>query len=271
MNEREKFLFDLNGYIVLENALTSGEVRACNEAIDHNPQHISEEPSLVKGAGALTGPHVRGDLNGMLTWPKPWCTPFRDLLAHPRITPYLVELLRDGFRLDHVYGIVMSKGAEGLELHHDGTSDDLTSFYQFHNGRMRCGLTVVTWILTDCGPGDGGFMCIPGSHKSNYAVPEDVRHLEADLWVVKQVEASAGSVLIFTEALAHGTMPWKADHQRRAVLYKYSPAPLSWDRRYLPEGAEDILADLTPEQRAVLEPPYHPYLERPKAAGTPAP
>ena len=265
MNEREKFLFDLNGYVVLEDVLSPEEVRACNEAIDHNTGYLSQTPTLVKEAAALAGTHVREDLTGMLTWPKPWCTPFRDLLAHPRITSYLVELLRDGFRLDHVYGIVMSKGAEGLPLHHDGTSDDLTSFFQFHNGRMRCGLTVVTWNLTDCGPGDGGFICIPGSHKSNYSVPEDIKVLESDMGIVKQVEASAGSVVIFTEALAHGTMPWKAEHQRRSILYKYSPAPLSWDRRHLPEGSEDILEELTPEQRAVLEPPYHPVLVRPKA------
>ena len=267
MNQRERFLFDLNGYLVLEDVLTAEEIRACNEAIDRNPEHVVEKPSLVEGTGALSGSGVRGDIVDVLTWPQPWCRPFRDLLAHPRVVPYLVELLRDGFRLDHLYGILMNKGSEGLQLHHDGTMDDLLSFYQFHAGRMRCGLTVVSWNLTDCGPGDGGFMCIPGSHKSNYPVPDDVRVLEADAGIVKQIEAKAGSVIIFTEGLVHGTMPWSAEHQRRAILYKYSPAPMSWDRQHLPQGTEGILDELSPEQRSVLEPPYSSYLKRPGLAG----
>ncbi len=264
MNDHEKFFFDLNGYLVVEDVLTDEDLAACNEAIDRNADRITEEESHLRGHAALTGTRVRGDIWDILTWPGPWCQPFRDLLAHPRILPYLTELLREGLRLDHVYGIVMTKGAEGLQLHGGGTKDDLTAFYQFHNGRMRCGLTVVSWALTDCGPGDGGLMCIPGSHKSNYPVPEDLVGLEQDIGVVRQVEAKAGSAIIFTEALAHGTLPWTADHERRSVLYKYSPAPLSWERRHLPDGVGDILDELTPNQRALLEPPYHGYLKRPK-------
>ena len=34
MNEDERYFFDLNGYLVVENALTKEELAACNEAID---------------------------------------------------------------------------------------------------------------------------------------------------------------------------------------------------------------------------------------------
>ena len=268
MNDYEKYLFDLNGYLVVEDALTPEEVRACNEAIDRNPDRIqvrSGELSLSGGSSVLRGEHGRGDIGGMLAWPKPWGQPFRDLLAHPRIVPYLRELLRDGFRLDHVYGISMRAGAEGHVLHGGGTVDDLTSFYQFHNGRMRCGLTVVSWMLTDCGPGEGGFACIPGSHKSNYPTPRDVARLETDLGCVRHVPARAGSAVIFTEALAHGTLPWRAAHERRSMLYKYSPGPLTYAKTHLPAGVAEVLDEFTPEQRAVLEPPYRP--NRPKIPG----
>ena len=251
MNEHEKFFFDVNGYLVVEELLTPEEVRACNDAIDHQSELIRERPeeeSLAGGSKVLRGDRRRGDLAGMLTWPKPWCQPFRDLLAHPGIVPYLLELLRDGFRLDHLYGIVMRRGAEGFVLHGGGTADDLTGFYQFHDGNMRCGLTVVAWTLTDCGPGDGGFACIPGSHKANYPTPRDVALLENDIGVVKQVEAKAGSAIIFTEALTHGTVPWTAEHERRAILYKYSPGTLSWARDHLPQGVEDILEELSPNR-----------------------
>ena len=129
----------------------------------------------------------------MHTWPHPWCEPFRSLLAHPVILPRLNEILGEGCRLDHLYGIVMRKGTEGHVLHGAGTSNDLTHFYRFHNGHMRCGLTVVSWILTDCGPGDGGFACIPGSHKSKYDMPPDVRTFEDDLGVVEKPNVKAAT------------------------------------------------------------------------------
>ena len=265
MNDDEKYFFDLNGYIVLEDTLTAEQVAACNAAIDHNRDRLTDFPSrapyleglgLARGSKALAGEKLRLDFTGMLAWPKPWCDPFRHLLDHPSIVPHLVEILRDGFRLDHLYGIVMREGTEGHRLHGGGTVDDFTSFYQFHNGHMRNGLSVVSWILTDCGPGDGGFACIPGSHKANYRCPPDVALLDTDIGMVRQVEAKAGSAVLFTEALTHGTLPWKADHERRSILYKYSPGTLSYSKRYVPPGVEDVLDEFTPEQRAVLEPPY---------------
>ncbi len=261
MDENEKYFFDLNGYLVVENAITPEEIKKLNEAIDNNTDRInirSQENSLSGTSKTLKGKQGRGDLGGMLTWPKPWCQPFRDLLAHPKIVPYMLELLRDGYRLDHLYGIVMEKGAEGHVLHGGGTADDFTHFYQFHNGRMRCGLTVVSWVLTDCNLGDGGFACIPGSHKSNYRTPREVALLDKNINVVQQISAKAGSAIIFTEALTHGTMPWTADHERRSMLYKYSPGPLTYAARYLPAGVEDVLNEFSPSQRALLEPPYRP-------------
>ena len=269
MNDEERYFFDLNGYLVVENALSSAEVAACNKAIDRNVDRIRErsgEQSLSGKSRTLKGEQGRGDLGDMLTWSKPWCQPFRDLLAHPGIVPYLNELLREGFRLDHLYGIIMRKGTEGHVLHGGGTTDDLTHFYQFHNGKMRCGLTVVSWILTDCGPGDGGFACIPGSHKSNYPTPRGVALLDRNIGVVRQVEAKAGSAVIFTEALTHGTMPWTAEHQRRSILFKYAPGPLTYSRVHVPEGVESVLDEFTPQQRAVLEPPYR--TQRPTLAAS---
>ena len=87
MNEHEKYLFDLNGYIVVENVLTPDEVALCNEAIDHHSESIRErvgELSLSGGSDALEGITGRGDLGGMLGWEKPWCEPFRRYACPPQ-------------------------------------------------------------------------------------------------------------------------------------------------------------------------------------------
>ena len=42
----------------------------------------------------------------MLAWEKPWCEPFRNLLVHPNVKPYLEEALGKKYRLDHGPGLI---------------------------------------------------------------------------------------------------------------------------------------------------------------------
>src|SRR5947208_12755955 len=135
----------------------------------------------------------------------------------------------------------MKPGAEGHVLYGGGANDEMPHFYRCQGGRIRCGLTVVSWALTDANEGDGGFACIPGSHKANFPMPREVARLETDVRVARQVVHRAGSAVIFTETLAHGTLPWRAPYERRSILYKYSPGALSYSRRYVPEGLSDHL------------------------------
>lgn len=258
MDEYERYFFDLNGYLVVEDVLNKSEIDALNQAIDNNTDLIERNNPEIEVSDTLKGDSVRTDLEGMLMWPKPWSQPFRDLMNHPKISPYLNELLGEKYLLDHLYGILMSSGNQGLKLHGGGGEDtdfaETQFFYRYHNGRMRNGLTVVTFALADELLGDGGFMVVPGSHKSNMPMPNDVTTLDRDMGIVKEVEIKAGSAIIFTEALSHGTMPWKASHQRRAILYKYTSGTLHMAQSYLPEGVEEVLDEFTPEQRAMMNP-----------------
>jgi ectoine hydroxylase-related dioxygenase (phytanoyl-CoA dioxygenase family) len=38
-----------------------------------------------------------------------------------------------------------------------------------------------------------------------------------------KVNAKKGDCVIFSEATTHGTLRWDGQHQRRALLYKFSP------------------------------------------------
>lgn len=267
MNDTQKYLFDLQGFLVVEGVLSKAEVAAANEAIDRHADGIVErvgEASLSSDSKTMQGETGRGDLGGLLSWEKPWCDPFRAMLAHPQITPYLNQLLGKGWRLDHNAGLIsMRKGAEGHLLHgSSGPAFDRHQYYIFKDGQMHNGLTVVAWQLADVNPGDGGLALIPGSHKGNYACPQPIRKWEAHQDVVKQVTCKAGDVVIFTEAVTHGTIPWSADHDRRSVLFRMSPGNLAYAKGYNP-WPESMLEGLTPQQRAVLEPPYHQRLQRP--------
>lgn len=54
MNEHEKYLFDLNGYLVVENVLTPDEVALCNEAIDRHADDIRERVGELSLSGVPT-------------------------------------------------------------------------------------------------------------------------------------------------------------------------------------------------------------------------
>ena len=90
------------------------------------------------------------------------------------------------------------------------------------------GLTVVAFQLVDVNEGDGGLGVVPGTHKSNVKSPESLRQHERYQEFVKQITCKAGDAIIFTEALTHGTLAWKAPYQRRAVLFRYAPANMAY-------------------------------------------
>ena len=240
MSDEELYLFDLRGYLVIEGVLSAAEVAELNRLLD--AQQLPPPAESVKSQR----------FGGFLFWDEP----FRTLLDHPRILPYLEVLLGDGFRLDHYYGIHMATDTGGLRLHGGGTPYEPEEYYVFRD-RMYNGLSVVTWALTDAPPEQGGSGCIPGSHKANYPCPPDIRRFERDPGCVIQVPMRAGDVVVFTEALTHGTHPWTAPHERRSLLFKYSPKHLAWGHHDQPWRAE--LRDLlTERQRRLLEPPYIP-------------
>ena len=257
MTETEKYLFDVHGYLVIKGALSPAEVVAANAAIDHHAAKIQIRPNdLAHGSKTLEGKTGRGDLSGMLTWEKPHCEVFRQMVVHPNIAPYLEELLGPGFRLEGLGIITMEEGAEGFWFHEGGTPYDRSRFYHYHNGRMYCGMTNVAVQLTDVSPGEGGFACLPGSHKANYPCPGEIRLYEAHQERFAQIPAKAGDAILFAECLMHGALPWEGKHQRRSVINRYNSGVVA-------EGLmgtytqPPFYADLTEAQQAVISAPRY--------------
>lgn len=241
MTEEERYMFDVWGYLVVEHAIPSETLREMNAWID--AQEAQDSNWQKQYASILQ-----------------WGPPFLALLDNPRVLPYLVELLGPELRLDHDYPIFSHAGAPPLHLHGGGTPYDPAQYYHCYRGQMYNGLTVASYALADIPPGAGGFCCIPGSHKANFPCPRPLQNMEKESPLVQQVPMKAGDCILFTEALTHGTLPWKASHQRRNLFFKYSPKHLTWANIYyfLPEahrGIAELEPLLTPTQRALLAPP----------------
>lgn len=231
MTPEERYRFDIQGFLVRRHVLSPGDIEALNVAVD------------VLGPPEPGGELMSQRFSNHLTAARR----FRDLLDHDGIFDIIVELCGRSARLDHAYGIIMRPGTSGLGLHGGGTPFDPAQYYSVHGGDIRTGLVAVQWALVDHVAGQGGFLCVPGSHKANFPTPP---RLDSDMMV--EVPLQAGDVVIFTEALTHGTATWRGSQQRRTLLYKYSPGNSAWSHEVWPG---ELIEASTPRQRLLLQPP----------------
>lgn len=229
MTEAEKYEFDLNGVIVYRNVLAPDLVRKMNKIID--AKYKSEFPWTIE--------FIEDDP----------C--FMELMENPLTIRILRVMLGDWFRLDHTYGLQMKAGVTPPMDNLHGGPRWCQGEHQYHwvHGKMYNGLVVVMYAMEDVNEGDGGLICVPGSHKGNVSSyrPPVTSHL------VKNPALKAGDMLIFTEALIHGTRQWTSPNRRRSLFYKYSPGYSCWAA---PDAMQTLLPRATSEmQKALLRVP----------------
>ena len=91
MTGEEKFSFDLEGYLIIKNVLSADEVAEMNE--------IADRVFPPEGDDTRYRRTSRVSL---------WGKPFKKLIDHPKVLPYLIELMGPKVRLDHDYCIFMN-------------------------------------------------------------------------------------------------------------------------------------------------------------------
>jgi Phytanoyl-CoA dioxygenase (PhyH) len=230
----DRYAFDLRGYLVFEHALdreTVARLRAVIDAQGLPPPDETIQRQRFGQGGRL------------FSWDPAFC----DLLDHPLAIAVLDELIGPYVRLDHAYGIAMRPGTSGLGLHGPAEPFDASQYYVYRMGTMRNGLLSLSWSLSDGLPGNGGFGCIPASHRASVPRPPGAESL------VVEVPQSQGSLLVFTEALMHCTIPWQGESTRQTLLYKYSPGSSAWDPS--PAAPADVVASMSARQRRFFQPP----------------
>ena len=106
----EKFTFDLEGYLVIKDVLSREELDNLNAIADREfPRDYDDEAAdseFGNSRGVRRAPSVID-----------WDIACRHLLDHPKVLPYLTELLGPKFRLDHDYAIFMIKGGKRGSVH----------------------------------------------------------------------------------------------------------------------------------------------------------
>ena len=260
--ELYQYLYDLQGYLVIKDVLSKTEVERLNSLIDiHAPVVPEDWEQQMKNHKAGVYNIYRFGMAGGSYASSPgfldWGQPFIDLVDHPLVMEIMRLQLGDCFRLDRIFGMRMRKGMPNGRLHSDyGASEPFTKaepgkYYPQPNHQALHGFGVAVFNLTDSGPDTGGLRLIPSSHNSHFKLPDEIRNEEIENIAICP-DAPAGSLVLFSEATTHGTAFWKADHERRSLLYKYCASQLSWSRTRVTAPDQ---TDLTHKQSLLLQEP----------------
>lgn len=258
----ERYLFDLNGYLVLRKALDTEHLRKLNEGIDALlPLEVGEWNGYVQG-------HNYGDDDGFnLQQIYEGGEPFERLIDHPSWIEHARQFVGGEGTFDWHHGplfidenfATLRGPGEAIGLHSGGHTGTKRTQYRFHNGEFHCGQIDILMALTDIGPGDGSTMVIPGSHKANLDHPEFERHRmysEEDsvdgVTGAIEVHLAAGDVLLFVDAISHGSARRVNEGLRRTIVFRYGPSWGNFRHGYRP--SPELLARLTPERRRIVQP-----------------
>ena len=223
ISEKEFFHWDLCGHLVLREMMDADWLEAANEAIDSNTDQISTGGSAAGDSKPLAGTGVgRSSMGDPWKLPAPYGEPFQRMIAHPGLIQRLNWIMGSGFECMQCSAFLSGKGSSGHFLHAAGEPAKVTNHYRQQNGRVYSEYINVAWQLRDVTLEDGGFVCIPGSHKASYPMPEGIRTCDDEMGLVRHVEMKAGDVLLFlASAQTHGAYPWTGEENRRMIFFQY--------------------------------------------------
>lgn len=262
VSDLDIYLFDLRGYLYLDGALTAEEVRDLNAILDKIPPLKPEE-----WYGYIQA-HTYGDGTSGLNLQQIYEAgePFEKLIDHPSWIDKVKHFVGGEGTFDYHHGPLFidenlanfREPGEAIGLHSGGYPPILRNQFRYHGGRFMCGQINILMALTDIGPGDGGTMLIPGSHKSNFKHPYyDRFRMGQDRSVdgtegAIEVQMVAGDALLFVDGISHGSAKRANDGVRRIVVYRYGPSWGNFRHGYQP--SPELLERLTPEQRQIVWP-----------------
>jgi hypothetical protein len=224
LTPEQRFYLDAFGYVVIPNTLTSDEVGTLREALQklkRDLQALNDPNARIRGARLRQGGAHRSYLT-CLVEADPAITAY---CTHPRLLGMSEELIGGEARIVEVGGIINSRDPNTYKERpdyglHRGTDIKFGSHIQ--NGLYHCNFVKTLTNLTDLGPEDGGTVVIPGSHKIDVSDKTSMECAYRDPKLIHQVVAPAGSTLLFSETLIHGTGQIRSEKERMILICGYA-------------------------------------------------
>lgn len=240
MDERQQYLFDLQGYVVLKGVLSRTQVDALNTACEAIERGVPDDlPDGVK----LGKPAENGEL--YISNIAEGGNAFEELMDLDPVIDIIEGTSPWQFRLNHT-NLTTRFGTGYTYMHMGGTPVHPKGMYVCQNGQIGSTLTKAVFPLAGTKIEDGCFAVIPGSHKSNF--PRPFGDHPDDNPPLVPVECEPGDAIVFTEALAHGSLVNKSGALRRTLFYCYSVGFMpDWGKLDL--GFSDAFVARLSEQR----------------------
>ena len=229
VTEMDRYLFDLNGYLILKNALSADEVDAMNQTYD-DVQKFSETMDSQMGWFGNVRINNSGRQEGLGMQQLYEAGPvWEELIDHPSWFEKIKHFVGtddpenfDGHHgpafIDECFGTIRGPGG-AQRLHSGGHVGTIRTQFRYHAGKFHCGQVNVLMALTDIGPGDGATMVVPGSHKAQHApATEDLSRTDLFPGAV-EICGTPGTAILFHNALWHSQGPWNKNDGARIMLY----------------------------------------------------
>lgn len=270
--EVQDYLFDLNGYFVIENAITEEQRKRILKWIDDHPAEsadarIFEEGGEGKWLGNVEvqtymgkdGVNYQNIIEGGEI--------FEEMIDNPRWIENIKRYIGPGLTGSNVSlneCLINIRDSGGfIGLHSGGHLPWFTSQFRY-NGHWNVGQLNVITALEDIGPGDGATTIVPGSHKVKQPHPHFSRQDDKTQNVVnysgpatdaenmKELYLNAGDALVFTDGVAHGSSARANPGQRKIMLFRYCPAYISTRWNYM--ASKQLMERLSPTRREIVQP-----------------
>ncbi len=243
----QRLHLEVHGFVLIKNVLTPEQIQTLLDTT-----YAIED--RYRKTGELPGPncHLSGTRHDYFRVDNlPHLAPcYFDYLTHPYLLGLVREIVGGSVRLEqsdaHIRRPVQEKEHYGF---HRGINP---GYSHTANGLYHFSFVKTLTNLTDLGPDDGGTTVIPGTHK----VPTDVDQSAIiaaamdDPRLIYQLEAPAGSTLLFYEALLHSSGVIKSNRERVLIIGGYTPTMFQTWVGYDPDM--DFVAGLSEEHRALL-------------------
>lgn len=207
MTDEQRIQFEANGFLVLPDALSAGELADVRAAADAAEARWRSDRSL---------PGIRSDVLEQVQAPIEYDDRLLALLWHPAVFPLVRAILGDDVSMiDNDYFLTPPRTPRT----HAGWHHDVGMAGVYHPRSVL--MVKVFYLLTDVDAGGGGTAMVPGSHRfpMDFAFPtvDDPRAMPG----AAQMTGAAGTAYLFNGRTYHCAVNNGSDRTRKALIYNY--------------------------------------------------
>lgn len=245
----QRLHIEIYGYVIIENVLTQEQVNNLKDTL----YGIEDD---FRRTDTLPGPncfHTSTTKEFFRIDNLPHLAPcFFDYITHPHIVGMAEEIIGGPARLQqsdaHIRRPLPVDNNRSYSFHR-GINP---AYHHYEKGLYHFSFVKALTNLTDLGPDDGGTTVIAGTHKVPTETPQEaiVNAALEDPSMIHQVEAPAGSTLLFYESLIHAAGIIKSTKDRLLILSGYMPTMFQAWMGYDPDP--DFVQTLAAEHRALI-------------------